>query len=184
LDVLARAFARLAENPRYHLLVVGDGPEREVVRSLEERFPGQVTLAGAVPQSEVGSYLRAMHVAVAPYPRLDRFYYSPLKVLEYMAAGRAIVASRIGQLQALIEHGHTGVLVQPGDDEMLAGAIDGLAEDERHRRALGMAAARCAWSGHRWTHRAEEILRVAAGVAGGALDAGGKAPTVALKARA
>lgn len=183
-DVLARAFIRLAEHPRYHLLVVGDGPERDVVRSLEERFPGRVTLAGAVPQSEVGSHLRAMHVAVAPYPQLEQFYDSPLKVLEYMASGRAIVASRIGQLQALIEHGHTGVLVRPGDDEMLAGAIDGLADDERHRRAMGMAAARCAWSGHRWTHRADEILRLASRVAAGTLESGGRAPTVELKAKA
>lgn len=184
LDVLARAFSRLGDDPRFHLLIVGDGPERRIVQALAERHPGRVTLAGAVPHSQVASYLRAMHVAVAPYPSRERFHRRPLKVLEYMAAGRAIVASRIRQLEALIEHGHTGVLVRPGDDEMLAGAIHGLAEDERHRRAMGMAAARSAWSGHRWTHRAEEILRAVEGVTGESLIAGHEGPPGTLEAGA
>lgn len=160
IDVLANTFRRLAGDRRYHLLVVGDGPLSEEIAQLHEEFPGRVTQAGDVPHGEVPAYLRAMDIALAPYPHFDRFYYSPLKVLEYMAAGRAIVASDIGQIKDLIRQDETGVLVPPGDGEALAETIRELANDENRRLALGSRAAKEAWDSHLWTHRAEQILQM------------------------
>jgi glycosyltransferase involved in cell wall biosynthesis len=161
LEVLAEAFGSLATDPRFHLLIVGDGPMAPQMADLRDRFPCRVTLAGSVPASEVPAYLRAMHVAVAPYPPLERFYFSPIKLLEYMAAGRAIVASRIGQLRRLVSDGETGLLVEPGDAEALSRAVRRLADDDTLRSRLGDHAAREARRCHTWRHRAEEILALA-----------------------
>lgn len=160
-DVLAEAFRQLAADPRFHLLVVGDGPMAKVIESLGRELPGRVTWVGPLPHVEVPKYLRAMDVAVAPSVPLERFYFSPLKVLEYMAAGRAVVACRIGQLGELVRAGETGCLVPPGDPAALAQAIRGLAADERLRHALGAAAAAEARRAHRWTQRAAEIVDLA-----------------------
>ncbi len=158
IGTLAEAFRTLAEDSRFHLLVVGDGPMAKTLESLSNDCPGQITLVRAVPHAEVPSYVRAMDVAVAPYPPLDRFYFSPLKVLEYMAAGRAIVASRIGQLEELIEHGRTGLLVVPGDVRALVEAVHGLAEQPARGRMLGAQAAQVARTQHSWSQRASAIL--------------------------
>jgi glycosyltransferase involved in cell wall biosynthesis len=83
-----------------------------------------------------------------------------------MAAGRAVVASRCGQLVELIRDGETGLLVPPGDAVALAEAIRELADDERLRRAIGARAAAEVRRAHTWTHRAGQILDLAATVAG------------------
>jgi len=159
IEMLADAFRALAPDPRFHLLVVGAGPLSKAVQALSQELPGRVTHVGAVPQAEVPALVRAMDIAVAPYPRLDRFYYSPLKVLEYLSAGRAVVATRIGQLTELVRHGETGLLVEPGDASGLAGAVKTLADDESLRRGLGARAAEEIRLAHSWRHRAAVIIR-------------------------
>jgi glycosyltransferase involved in cell wall biosynthesis len=158
-EMLADAFREVARDPSFHLLVVGDGPLSKRVAELAEELPGRVTHLGAVPHTEVPKLLRAMDIAVAPYLPLDRFYYSPLKVLEYMASGRPIVASRIGQIGELLRHGETAVLVEPGDAAALAAAIRDLGSSPQRRRALGEAAAAEARLEHQWQHRAASILK-------------------------
>lgn len=158
-ETLAHAFRVLAKNDRgMRLLIVGDGPQRGVMKALAEEFPGRVTLTGAVSQRDVPNYLMSMDVAVAPYPPLETFYYSPLKILEYMAAGRAIVASDIGQVSELIRHGKNGMLVPPGEADALASSIRTMADDDGLRRRLGGEAAREAAARHTWRHRAQSIL--------------------------
>lgn len=118
LPVLIETFATIhAAHPETRLLIVGDGPEREALtQTLATRgVLAAVHFAGHVAMDEVPGLLASMDVAVAPYPPLDHFYFSPLKLFEYMAAGLPIVASRIGQLEELIDDGVTGLLCQPGD---------------------------------------------------------------------
>ena len=157
LDILAEAFAHLAEDPRYHLLVVGSGPEERIIYKLAERFPGRVTLQRAVPHEAVPRYVRAMDIAVAPYPPLDPFYFSPLKLLEYMSAGRAIVASDIGQVSSLVQDGTTALLVPAGDATRLCDAIRTLSKDSALRERLGARARAEAMRTHRWSDRAKLI---------------------------
>jgi len=158
IDVLADAFRALADDPRFHLLVVGDGPLRKIVTELADALPGRVTMTGAVTHAEVPAWLRSIDVALAPYPVLDRFYYSPLKVLEYMAAGCATVASAIGQVPELVRDGATGLLVPPGDRAALVAAIRRLADDDALRRRLGATATRSVTDEHTWVARARQIL--------------------------
>ncbi|HEU4419491.1 MAG TPA: glycosyltransferase family 4 protein [Planctomycetota bacterium] len=158
IDVLASAFRLLAVDSDMHLLVVGDGPMAGELERLDSALPGRVTRVGMAPPGDVPAYLRRMHVAVAPYPQLDCFYFSPLKVLEYMASGRAIVASCIGQLQQLIRDGETGLLVEPGNAAELAAAVRRLRDDAELRVRLARGARSEVERRHTWRMRAAAIL--------------------------
>jgi glycosyltransferase involved in cell wall biosynthesis len=160
IDVLAQAFTELAQDPRFHLFVLGSGPEARRISSLAEHYPGRVTLKDGIPHHDVPRHLRAMDIAVAPYPALEPFYFSPLKVLEYMAAGRAIVASKAGQISELIRDGQTGTLVEPGNASQLAEAIRRLGADPALRQSLGSKAREEALRSHRWTDRAMRITEL------------------------
>lgn len=161
IDVLTRAFEAVADDPRLHLLVVGDGPLRSEVVRLSEALPGRVTFTGALPLEEVPAWIRGTDIAVAPYPELEPFYFSPLKVLDAMACGVANVASDIGQVPELIRDGETGLLVPPGDAEALAGALLRLANDAPLRTRLGRQALAQARAKHAWTDRAADIVDLA-----------------------
>jgi glycosyltransferase involved in cell wall biosynthesis len=163
IDVLCAAFRTAAADPRLHLLVLGDGPLRAEVARLADALPGRVTCTGARPLEEVPSWMRGMDVAVAPYPPLERFYFSPLKILDAMACGIANVASDIGQIPELLTDGRTGLLVPPGDVDSLAGALRRLADDAPLRERLGRAGLADARARHAWTSRAGEIIASATG---------------------
>ena len=153
IGVLLTAFERLlARVPEAHLLVVGDGPLRQEVEAARQRLGEErVTVAGAVEHAHVPGWLSCADVAVAPYPRLDSFYFSPLKVVEYQAAGLPVVASRCGQLDRLILDGHTGRLVPPGDAESLATALADLHRDPALRRRMGARGRRRAFRCSGWS---------------------------------
>jgi glycosyltransferase involved in cell wall biosynthesis len=143
-------------------LIVGDGPERPhleaelATRGLSEA----VLFTGAVAPHEVPGLLASMDVAVAPYPKLANFYFSPLKVYEYMAAGLPIVASRIGQLAELLHHEETALLCPPGDAPALAEALERLRHDAELSQRLGRAARATVLKKHTWNAVARRILSI------------------------
>jgi glycosyltransferase involved in cell wall biosynthesis len=164
LSVLVEAFALLhARRPATRLLIVGDGPEGNFLRAdLARRgLDAAAVLTGAVPPNQVPPLVVSMDAAVAPYPRLEQFYFSPLKVYEYMAAGVAVVASRIGQLEKLIRPKVDGLLVAPGNAAELALALDWLANNPEMRARLGHTARRKVLTDHTWDGVAEKILGLA-----------------------
>jgi glycosyltransferase involved in cell wall biosynthesis len=159
-DFLLEAFNWLrGKDSSYHLLLVGDGPMRAKLEEETRRLGLQeaVTLVGNVPHEEIPRYLALMDVAVAPYPALDDFYFSPLKLYEYMAGSRAVVASRIGQVAEVIADGLTGLLYEPGNEEAFIGCIRRLRADESLRRELGQNA-RMACSKNTWRRNAERVV--------------------------
>ena len=161
---LVRAFDRLhAIDPGVRLLVVGDGPERARIEGdLRARGLGDsARLTGSVAPDEIPGLLASMDAAVAPYPSLGRFYFSPLKVYEYMAAGRAVVASRIGELDALIEPDVSGLLCTPGSPVELADALLRLRRDPALRDRLGRAARERVRCSHTWDATVCRILGLA-----------------------
>jgi glycosyltransferase involved in cell wall biosynthesis len=154
-DVLVRA-ASLVTDVR--LLLVGDGPQREAIEELAGRLgtSDRVEVTGAVPPVAVPEHLHRMHAAAAPYPTADG-YFSPLKVFEYLAAGLPVVASRAGQLPALLTDRADALLVPPGDVAALAGAVRLLRDDPALRARLGQAA-RTTAGGHSWAAAVSRIL--------------------------
>ncbi|AIE75637.1 Glycosyltransferase [Synechocystis sp. PCC 6714] len=164
LDCLIEAFGQLRQTvPEARLLMVGDGPQRqEIERAIaQRRLTAQVQWTGTVLPEQVPHWLSQMSVAVAPYPASENFYFSPLKVVEYMAAGLPVIASRIGQLRDIIDHGVTGILSPPGEATALAQALEYLWRSPQQREQLGLAARGFVLKHHTWDRIAAEILVIA-----------------------
>jgi glycosyltransferase involved in cell wall biosynthesis len=160
---LLRAAAALGPAARrLRLQLIGGGPQSDDVRRLavELGIAELVEMPGRVAHAEVERYLRTADIAVAPYPRLNPFYFSPLKVFEYMAAGLPIVASDQGQMSAVLEHGRTAMLYPPDDIGRLAEMIRQLAEQPALRRRIGANAHAALKTRYTWGHTAEGILGV------------------------
>jgi len=163
-DNLIVAFVHLYRNHLgIRLLIVGDGPKREELeKSLQSHGLAHAAhFTGAVSPDQVPELLAAMDVAVAPYPDSQDFYFSPLKVLEYMAAGLPVVASRIGQLTALIRHGHNGILCPPGQPLALAQELEELMLNPALRQTLGSEARRTVEQSHSWNSVTQKIFKLA-----------------------
>jgi glycosyltransferase involved in cell wall biosynthesis len=88
------------------------------------------------------------------------FYFSPLKLFEYMAAGRAVVASRIGQIPEIVRDGETGLLTVPGDPVDLAAKIRCLYRDRHLRERLGCEARRESFHHHGWDSRVGAVMEL------------------------
>ena len=165
-EVLPELLACLApRHPTLRLLIAGDGPLRgELERGLRERgVADRAVFTGALAHEEVASLIRQCDVALAPYPALDHaFYFSPLKLFEYMACGVAVVAANCGQIADLVRHGETGLLHPAGDFEALTGACDQLLNQPKLRFALGQEAARFIRSHYTWDHNARRVTELAA----------------------
>src|SRR5699024_11508053 len=92
-------------------------------RAREAGIDDAMDRTGAVRPQQVPELLRQMDVAVAPYPQQADFYFSPLKVYEYLAAGLPVVATSVGDLPAVLDDGALGELVPPDDPEAMADAL-------------------------------------------------------------
>ena len=166
-ETLIEAFHALAaRRPAVHLLIVGEGPGMgELEGSIRERhLESQVTFAGAVAHEDVPGWLALMDIAAAPYTPHENFYFSPLKLFEYMAMGIPVVAGRIGQVAELFSDGENGVLHEPGDAGALAAALERLAGDPELRRRIGQAGRRGVGEERTWRHNAQRIVAIATGL--------------------
>ncbi|HIA28374.1 MAG TPA: glycosyltransferase family 1 protein, partial [Planctomycetes bacterium] len=141
---LIEAFRIFAEDDTTgaELLCIGDGPRRsEFEARIEELgLSDRVHLTGMVPQAEVGRLLGGCDIAVAPYPQLDHFYFSPLKIFEFFAVGLPVIGSDVGQVRQLLDGENRGLLYSPGDASGLADAMRGVLADPERGKAIGNAA--------------------------------------------
>jgi glycosyltransferase involved in cell wall biosynthesis len=162
--VLAQAFGKIREaGLPVRLLLVGDGPDRVRVESLIRAggAADAAILAGMVSPEAIPQHLDACDVLVSPHVQLpggQEFFGSPTKLFEYMAAGKAIVASRLGQIGEVLEHERTALLVPPGDVDALAAAIESLVGDPELRVRLGSAAREVAIARHSWRNNAQHVI--------------------------
>jgi glycosyltransferase involved in cell wall biosynthesis len=133
-DVLLRAYRRLVSPPP--LVLIGYRASDRLAARLDDLPPG-VTVLTDWPQTAVMEAWRRSLFGIVPSTCGDSF---PTVALEAMAAGRALVTSRIGGLVEIVADGTTGVLVEPGDDAQLADAIAALIRDDARRDRMGRAA--------------------------------------------
>ncbi|MDE3132208.1 MAG: glycosyltransferase family 4 protein [Acidobacteriota bacterium] len=146
---------------RMELEIVGDGPAAAAVDAAIGAC-GRIRRIGHIPHREVIACLARWDVGVAPYTSLDGFYFSPLKLAEYMAAGVCPVVSAVGPLPDLVDGGRAGVIVPADDPEALAAALLELDRDRTRLRRLAAAAQSIARAQPSWAQVAERLAAVIA----------------------
>lgn len=163
-----RAFAPLLErlivrHPQLQLVIAGDGPlRREIAEDLAARNLGaHVVFTGALAHADVPGLVRLFDVALAPYEETEHlFYFSPLKLFEYMGCGVAVVAAAIGQIGDVIQHGDNGLLYPPGDLDTLTRLCEQLLDDAALRRRLGRAATATVHRRFTWAENARRVVEL------------------------
>jgi glycogen synthase len=155
LQTLVRAIALMETD--VHLVVVGDGPQRQAIEALATSLGirDRMSIVGFVRHEEVPKFLHNGHVLVLP----SMFEELGSVLLEGMAGGIPIVASRVRGIESVIDHEGNGILASPGDARAFAFAIDRVLKDAALRRRLTERAfadsARFTWSS-----LAEEIATI------------------------
>jgi glycosyltransferase involved in cell wall biosynthesis len=158
IEVLLEACSiAFAQEPTLRLEVVGTGPLEQLFHSSD--LPAdRIRPLGALAHADALDRLRDWDVGVAPYLPLEDFYFSPLKVVEYMAVGLCPVASDLGDLPALLDDGGRGLLVPAGDAARLAAAFLELASDRERAAELGHRAREYVLETHTWEKNARIVL--------------------------
>jgi glycosyltransferase involved in cell wall biosynthesis len=141
------------------LLLVGEGDFEQL---LQGRLPEErVTRVPWMPHERIAPLVARFDALALTYPPDAPCWFSPLKLLEAMAAGVVPVVPALGDLPALVRHGHDGLVVPAGDVDALVDALLGLHDQPARRAELGAAARRTA-RGRSWTALAREVLALAA----------------------
>ncbi len=139
LDRLVRSAAELLQrHPNLQFEIAGEGPQRGELEKLIQdlRIAERFHLLGAI--LNVPGFLASLDIAVL----CSKSEGMSNALLEYMAAGRAIVATRVGAAEQLIRNGQDGLLIEPNDDAALTDAIAQLIESPEGARRFGASAQR------------------------------------------
>jgi starch synthase len=167
LDFVRAAAMLLALGRDCHFLLIGDGPERAQAERLAAAWPGRFTFTGAVPYEQVPGLLAGASVGVAPFNtaphpalRAAGFFWSPLKVYEYMAASLPVVTADIHPLNQVVRDGQEGALFREGDVAGLAHAIARLLDDGAKARAMGAWARARVVEHYSWARHCAELERI------------------------
>jgi glycosyltransferase involved in cell wall biosynthesis len=159
-DLIIDAVAALRDTRG--LIVGGHQQERDLDRvkalAVQRDCAARVTFTGLLPPAEVAARLRDADVLVLPNPAsaVSNAFTSPLKLFEYMAAGRPIVASDLPSIREVLTHERNALLITPGDSRALTAAIQRLNDD----RGLGRRLARQALidvAEYTWAKRAARL---------------------------
>ncbi len=158
--LLAAAARAAAEVPELRVLIVGDGPDRPALerQARDLGIEPRVRFVGAVAHEAVADYLAACDVLSAPYEPMEGFYFSPLKVAEYLAVGRPVVVSAVGELARALDGARDVTLVPPGDAESLGRILVEHARDRFGPHEPCRASAPAMWT---WTDVARRVLTAA-----------------------
>jgi glycosyltransferase involved in cell wall biosynthesis len=153
----------LSQGSELSFLAIGGGPELGPLRDMVAGWdlpPGRFVFVGAQPHDLVPDYLALADIGVAPFdldahPPLREFgfYWSPLKVFEYMSMSMPVVTVDVAPLNTIVRQGQEGLLYRGGDIGALAEALGRLARDPGLRARLGASARdrvveRYSWRAH------------------------------------
>jgi glycosyltransferase involved in cell wall biosynthesis len=165
ITVLANSVKKIVgEIPNAHFLLIGDGVLRGEVEAILRRDSVEraVTITGMVPSADVPEYLAACNALVISAinnPDVP-FFQSPIKLFEYMAMQKPVIASRVGQIQEVIEDGVNGLLVEENNPAELAEKICQLARDPALCERLSKAARRNAVEKYTWQENVRAVINL------------------------
>lgn len=163
----------LLERPKaknLHFLVVGGGPDFKALRNEVEarNLRDRVSFTGPVTRSEISSYIRAFHIALQPGVTK---YASPIKLFEYMAHSKAIVAPNQENIREILADGENALLFDPNLEGSLWRAIERLCFDQELRERLGHAARQTVCDQNfTWNFNALRVTEIAVALRSGARD--------------
>lgn len=154
----------LSKCPNVNFLIVGDGIMKDKWMQLAEVIgvSDKFIFTGSVPYEKIPLYINASGICVAPFPkaRNEKIGLSPLKLYEYMACGKPVVASNIKGVGNLLELEQTGIAVPPENPDDLATAIIKLLKNESIRKKMGINSRKCVVENHSWASVAEKVANV------------------------
>jgi glycosyltransferase involved in cell wall biosynthesis len=167
IDLVQAGVLLLALGRDYRFVLVGDGPQRPYAETLAAAWPGRFHFAGAIPYDKVPAALHRASVGVAPFNtaphpalRAAGFFWSPLKVYEYMAAALPVVTADLHPLNSIIREGQEGALFREGDIPDLAAALDRLLRAPHTARAMGQRARARVVARYSWQRHCAELERL------------------------
>jgi len=182
-DLLLEAFSQFRlDSAAAHLLIVGDGP---IQSQLEERarmlgVKDAVIFTGRVTHQEVRAHIAAMDVTVSPHAT---FYASPMKILEYMSMGKAVVAPAMENIRDIVDDGETGLLFESGSAAALTARLTQLKGDPMRRHELGLHARARVMEKFTWKSNARRVVDEAAIALGWVPVSAGSTPGMPSAAR-
>ncbi|MDO6416075.1 glycosyltransferase family 4 protein [Sphingomonas sp. BIUV-7] len=161
--------------PQFSFVLYGDA-SKDLALSERLRRLGNVSLAGYVSPSKIGTALASFRVGLAPYDRagfgeqgsafIRADALSSLKILEYMSAGRVILASRIPAVEAMLTDGETAMLCDPDNPDSWTAGLDALIKNSEASDVLAAAARRRYQEHFSFESRAERFNTVIHGLMG------------------
>ncbi len=158
LDILIDAFAKLkGDIENVHLLLIGDGPIRTSIEDKINRLniARDVTITGRIEHSCISRYANVIDIAVSP---MATFYASPMKILEYMALRKPVIAPDTDNIRDIIVDGIDGLLFAAGNVSALSSAMGRLVRDRDLQVSMAVNARRKVEMERNWLENAKKVL--------------------------
>lgn len=157
LDLLLPALSKIKGTP-WELALAGDGPERDNLQDMAENLQinGRLKFLGWLSRANVQRQYQQANLFVFP----SRHEGMPNAILEAMASGLPVVATRIAGNEELVVHGETGLLVPPEDSQHLQKALEELLPDVDLRQRLGAAGRERTEALYSWSHTGDRYLEL------------------------
>jgi len=157
-DVLIKASKDvLARHPESVFLMVGPDYQECEAYAKKLGVADHTIFTGVVPYEDVPKYLAAADILVAPYSSKIYSQGSPLKLFEYLALRKPVVASSIRSTQDVIKDGENGILVPPSDSKALAKAINKLLENPEYAKRIAEKGYESLKENYTWNHLAKTV---------------------------
>lgn len=158
-DLAGLIRAVFSHHDRSIFLFVGSGGAQanELKKRLDDKEQSRLIFVGNVDRTVVHRYVQLFDVALAPYPEMELFYFSPMKLFEYMAAGTAIVAPALGQVAELLRNEVSAALYTPGRMDEMQTRILSLLDSAETRQRLGREAQHSFLQHHTWELKSAEL---------------------------
>ncbi|MDB6024028.1 MAG: hypothetical protein JWM68_251 [Verrucomicrobiales bacterium] len=159
LDLFLKVFARVHKTlPNTRLALVGEGKLKQELEAqvAREKLEDAVFFVNAVPHHEVPRYIAAFDIAVVPH---SNDYRSPIKLFEYMAEAKVVVAPRTEPIEMVISEGRNGILFEPLSEEGFVSTLEQLAKDPAKRAQFGTEARKNVLERYTWVANATQLLR-------------------------
>jgi len=152
----------LKKRPDVVFMFVGNFNKQKLCENIDvdEGLSSRLVFTGIIPHEDLNACLSVMDIMLAPYPKLDFWWASSIKVFEYMAAAKPVIATGVGQLEEIINNGHDGLLLQTDSAEELTREIIALIDNPVRRKEMGRKAREKIQNGYSWTILTEQMSTV------------------------